>query len=287
MAKKDYMDIQPVLIETLKFTIDFFEKHGLRYYACGGTMLGAVRHHAIIPWDDDIDIYMPRGDYERLLALKAEFQGTGYGLVSAQTDPGYYCPFAKVQKDDYTIWEFKYYPYVLGAYVDVFPLDYFDCNDAEINRMQDEYSALFVDYQKSLKTYDFADYMQMIRRGDFVGFAKNLAFQMLYKPRRQHYYDRWRNADSYLNADEGCAKCVCLTQWQGKIFRREWFDDCIDMPFGDFTIKVPRAYDQYLTLLYGDYMQLPPEDKRVSDHRHYYQRAGKRMTIEEIRKTRK
>lgn len=276
------MDIQTVLIDTLKFTIDFFEKHGLRYYACAGTMLGAVRHHGFIPWDDDIDVYMPRKDYERLLSLKKEFEGTGYSVVSAQTDRGYYCPFAKVQKDDFTIWEFKYYRYVLGAYIDVFPLDYYDKDDATITKMQYEYAALFVDYQKSLKTYSFGDYLQMIRQGDFYGFAKNLAFQMFYKPRREHYYNRWKTADSYLGADETCLKCVNLTQYPGKVFKREWFDDCIDMPFADFTIKVPRAYDEYLTLIYGDYMQLPPIEKRVSDHKHYFIDFTKRLSIEEI-----
>lgn len=262
--------LQKILLDTLKFSVSFFEKHGLRYYACGGTMLGAVRHKGFIPWDDDIDIYMPRKDYEKLIQLRGEMNGTGFSLVSAQTDYGYYCPFAKIQKDDTTIWEFKYYPYLLGAYVDIFPLDYYDMPDGQITSLQWKYSDLFVDYQKSLKTYSFADYMKLLKGGDIVGFVKNIYFQMSFKPRRRQMYDRWMNATDYLCADESREKCVCLTQWQGKIFLRKWFEDCIDMPFEDTTIKVPRQYDEYLTLLYGNYMQMPPEEKRCSDHKHHY-----------------
>lgn len=263
------MEIQQTLIEVLKFAISFFKAHNLRYYACGGTTLGAVRHKGFIPWDDDIDIYMPRADYERLISLRHEFNGTGFSFVSAQTNKGYYCPFAKITKDNTTIWEFKYYKYLLGAFIDIFPLDYYNISDEEITALQWKHTRLFINYQKSLKHYSFSDYMNMLKRADYYEFLKNIWFLIAYKPRSKQMFQRWMNA--YPHTEEGTNdKCVCLTQWQGKIFQRAWFDDCIEVPFEDITITIPRQYDKYLTLLYGNYMQLPPEEKRQSDHKHYY-----------------
>lgn len=275
-------DIQRTLIDVFKFAIEFFQKQNLRYCACGGTVLGAIRHHGFIPWDDDIDIYMPRKDYERLISIRDKLQGTGYLLVSAQTHIGYYCPFAKIVNSETTIWEFKYYPYTLGVYIDIFPLDFYDESDKNITLMQKRYTKIFIDYQKSLKTFSASDYLSMIRHGLFFRFLKNLYFQLFFKPRTDYYYNRWLKADNFLSSDEIGEKCVCLTQWEGRIFLRKWFENSIEVPFEDIKIKVPEDFDSYLTSLYGNYMQLPPIDKRVSDHKQFYVNLSEHLNTEEI-----
>ena len=78
-------------------------------------------------------------------------------------------------------------------------------------------------------------------------------------------------------------KTVCVTQWAGRIFKREWFEDVIDYPFGDMMIKIPRDYAGYLTCLYGDYMTLPPVEKRISDHNHLYLNFDESLSLEEIK----
>lgn len=99
------------------------QAHGLRYYIWAGTQLGAVRHKGFIPWDDDIDIAMPRPDYEQLIAHSSEWLPEPYEFVCAENDPQYPLPFAKIQDASTTLIERTHLHYLGGIYIDVFPID--------------------------------------------------------------------------------------------------------------------------------------------------------------------
>ena len=97
--------------------------HQLRYYIWAGTMIGAVRHKGFIPWDDDIDIAMPRPDYEQLIAHSAEWLPQPFEFVCAENDAAYPLPFGKVQDASTTLIERLHLHYLGGIYIDVFPID--------------------------------------------------------------------------------------------------------------------------------------------------------------------
>ena len=272
--------LKACLLEVFQSSKELFQQHGLRYIGCGGTVLGAVRHKGFIPWDDDIDIYMPRKDYERLLSLAHEFEGSGYELLN-WTTPGYYMPFAKIADLKSTVWEFKHLPFLFGVSIDIFPLDEFDESDEVITARQYRSHYFFDKYLNAVSHYSFADMMHSLCKGD----VHRLGVQVLSKWRNrnpQKYLQAFqRFEEGYKHNGEG-PKCVCVTQWEGRIFQSEWFRDVIEVPFEDTTLIIPRDYDAYLKSLYGDYMQLPPEEKRIS-HPHYFLDLNNRLTLSEAR----
>ena len=292
VAEADILKVR--LLQVFQFTKEFLQQHNLRYIGCGGTVLGAIRHKGFIPWDDDIDLYMPRADYERLLQLAPAFQGTGYELLhwDMQSPPvtchlspvtsHYYMPFAKIADCSSTIWEFKHLPFLFGVSIDIFPLDEFNESDEAITALQYRSHYYFDKYLNAVSRYTFSDMLRSLCKAD----VHRLGVQVLSKLRGccpQKYLQAFRQFEQgYKNNGPG-SKCVCVTQWEGRIFQSEWFRDVIEVPFEDTTLIVPRDWDAYLSLLYGDYMQLPPEEKRVS-HPHYFFDLNRKLTLAEVRR---
>ena len=271
------------LLETFLFAKDFFAKHDIRYVACGGTVLGAVRHKGFIPWDDDIDIYLPRADYNRLLAMGDELRKHGYEVISVANE-GYYMPFAKISRLDTTVWEFERLPMVMGVFIDLFPLDEFDEPDDVITARQYRSHFYFDKYINALSHYPFGSLFHSLFKGDVHGLGVRV-LNLWRKHNPQRYLQAFLDFEQSYVGRSG-DKCVCVTQWEGRIFRSEWFHDVIELPFEDTTVTVPRAYHDYLTVLYGDYMQLPPEEKRIQ-HPNYYLNLNERLTIDEVKRLKK
>ncbi len=123
MANYDIRPLQLRVLEILKGVDAVCREHGLRYYIMAGTMLGAVRHGGFIPWDDDLDIGMPRADYDKLMTHSKEWLPEPLEAVCAENDATYPLPFAKIQDASTTLIERMHLKYLGGIYIDVFPLD--------------------------------------------------------------------------------------------------------------------------------------------------------------------
>jgi lipopolysaccharide cholinephosphotransferase len=123
MASYDIRPLQLHILKILQAVDKVCQEHNLRYYLWAGTMLGAVRHKGFIPWDDDMDIAMPRKDYDTLMAHAHEWLPKPFEAVCAETDPNYPGPFGKIQDASTTLIEREHINYIGGLYIDVFPLD--------------------------------------------------------------------------------------------------------------------------------------------------------------------
>lgn len=262
-------DLKKKLMEIFCFSVDFFKKNNLRYFACGGTALGAVREHGIIPWDDDIDLYMPRSDYDRLLALQSEMTSSSSYRIVSPADKGYYLPYAKIIDTNTTIWEMKRCPFLIGVFIDIFPLDFFSIPKEAVCALQFKNSRLFSIYRRHLFKYENKELLHFIREGKILSVIRHLIDKVenlvgignLYLKRFE------KNRLNYAQSSEAEASyCVCIPQWEGRVFNAEWFQEGVTVPFEYTDIVVPVGYDPYLTLLYGDYMTPPPIADRVSEH---------------------
>ena len=120
-------DLQKALLEIFKAFVAVCEKHHLRYYLIGGTCLGAVRHKGFIPWDDDIDVGLPREDYEKFIQLQDEFKDTPYFIQTWKSDPKYIYGYAKLRNSNTTYIEnfYKHFQFNQGLWIDIFPIDGF------------------------------------------------------------------------------------------------------------------------------------------------------------------
>lgn len=123
MALYEIRPLQLRILEILRAVDKTCREHDLCYYIWAGTMIGAVRHKGFIPWDDDLDIAMPRPDYERLIAHQWEWLPKPFEMVCAENDDAYPLPFAKIQDGSTTLIERMHLKYLGGIYLDVFPID--------------------------------------------------------------------------------------------------------------------------------------------------------------------
>lgn len=276
-------ELKKRVITTLKYTVSFCETHNLRYFMACGSALGTARHQGMIPWDDDTDIYMLREDYVKLHEYYKEISDSGYELVDLKLGTNYYCPSAKIVDRSTTLWEMEEYPYVVGAFVDIFPLDYAPIGMQGIVRKWTKLRSLFNTYMLSVNTFNCRMIKDCIRRFDYIHLVKGIVMQAVHQKKRDKYLSEMLSFEKTIQREDGFL-LVSYTETGQYVFPKEWFEDFVMMPFEDFEVRMAIGYKEYLAYFYGDYMQMPPEEKRKSTHSHYYLNLKEGLTIEETRK---
>lgn len=252
MTAIEEKELKTIQVDILCDVAAFCEKNGLRYFLAYGTLLGAVRHKGYIPWDDDIDIHMPRPDYERFLQT---YSSDNNIAVSHENCPAYRVAFAKVYRKGTTIREFHFKQDVFGVYIDIFPLDGFE-NKALAHKCGELRRYIHV------KSSVFLPQMTLMRRlrlaaTKFILLPFGLPFMLrrIKKIATRREYD-----SSSLVFSSYCRYA------EREIFDREIFDNYTKVRFEGLEFRAPLDCDTYLRTLYGDYMTLPPADKQVSHH---------------------
>lgn len=261
MKKIENNEIKQIQLSILKFVHEFCIENSINYSLCGGTLIGAIRHKGYIPWDDDVDIMMPRPDYERFVELFNSKKFENYRVISSDLYKEYFSPHAKVM-DTRTFLDEKYDRKVMAlcANIDVFPVD--GLPDDKVKRDRYWFRIFKI---RNLNTVVYAKnlvsehgFKKIVRRILFVFFKllpANFIAKRINKMARKNPFNNSSfvavSVFGYGRKEEISAKA---------------FDSYIDMDFENLKLKVISGFDIYLSSLYGDYMQLPPEEKRVAKH---------------------
>lgn len=245
-------------LSILKEIDAFCTLKGIQYYLSGGTLLGAVRHQGFIPWDDDIDLMMPRKDYDCFIA---EFSSPYYAIYALKTVPSCRFPFAKVYDVRTSVKEgAKRGTIDFGVFVDVFPLDVAPQSEKEITR-QVRRSCFF---QQLLK-------VKLSKLGRHWSFHRNvmmLPLKILLAPISTNALARKIDAIAQSSNHLETTKMGCMV-WgyqEREILSSDCFSSSIPLHFENLVFPAPSGYHEYLSSLYGNYMELPPKEKRISKH---------------------
>ncbi len=241
--------------DMLERFVDICNKHGIKYFVQGGTLLGTVRHSGFIPWDDDVDVSLPRDEYERFLKVAPKELPDYYFLQTKDTDPEYPNNFAKIRDSRTTFLETSARKLKInhGAYIDIFPLDNYPRG----------FKAKIYELKKKLLTWRInkAFYLpNMSLKSKIVTIITMILFPSLKGAieKREKLFVSVPPSERVIN-NSGA--------WLSKeIIPKEWVQDCIEMEFEGISVNVSDKYDEWLTYVYGDYMSLPPENQRVGHH---------------------
>ena len=269
------------LLEVYDFTVKFFDDHHLQWWAAYGTGIGAVRHQGIIPWDDDIDLHMLRKDYEKLITLREEIRSYGYDLLSAH-DGSYSLFFLKISDQRTTLVERKEEPIDIGVFVDIFPLDYvgdekeFESNYICLRKWQllHEYTYLnvsLIDVLKALKhrSGNATPYLYSILMPKLV--QDYTRKKVICLEKKVSGLDKGKYLATYYNSFSGMRV----------LFDSKWFEGYELLKFEGRSIRLPLHYDDYLKLIYGDYMT-PPKDIPKFTHWQYYVNLKEKIDMNEV-----
>ena len=262
----DYSELDEIKQVELQLFRDFLaccEELHLRHYLIGGTLLGAVRHGGFIPWDDDIDLCMPRGDYERFLAEGQRFLPEYCFLQCRRTDPELLCNYAKLRDSRTTFIEASVKKQHInhGVFIDVFPLDY--APEARWKRRVLEARKKLL----TLRVRAAFTYLPENQRSPAAERMGKLASRLLTL--------KYPRPEDALDAREALYRSVppsaLLANYCGAWGSREivpaaWFGEGKELLFEGIPARVPTEYEKWLTQVYGDYMTPPPEDKRIQHH---------------------
>jgi len=259
LTKEQKQKLKSIQLELLKILIMICNQEGIRYFAIGGTALGAVRHKGFIPWDDDIDIGMPRKDYEKFISIAQEKLPSYLFLQSFKTEKAYLNGFSKIRDSRTTFLETaaKELNINHGVYLDIFPLDGHPKSIPE--KMYFYLKKKCYDARISLEYYD---------ENERVSIKSNIktALRLLYPDCRKVIAKR---DAMYKRFDFDKSEYVAnfYGAWGKKeVMPKLYFGEGTAVEFEGFEVVIPENYDQYLKNVYGDYMTLPPVEKRVSHH---------------------
>ena len=250
MRQIDSAEYKKILLDILEYFDDVCRKNGIKYSLIGGSLIGAIRHNGIIPWDDDIDIILMKKDYDKLLKILKKDTSSNYTLIDNSTNSSYHYPFAKLVNSNTKLIEngvkdISNY----GVYIDIFQYNYISNN-------------------KLLRAFHY--YFQRIIKGLLGASVSN--YDTFFKKcisfiGKLFGYKFWLKLYFAICSSRKKSSNYIVSNWPAYGYKREIqkiqnFTKFTDWNFDGLKVMITENYDELLKTVFGDYMKLPPENER-------------------------
>ena len=256
----DISEIQQMELGIMEYIHEVCQKIGVKYFLAYGSLIGAVRHQGFIPWDDDMDICMLRDDYEKLQDYLIAHPDERYEVMSYKNNINYVYPFMKVQDNrTYLLEEDVRIDSNMGIYVDIFPVDGYEDDQA----FKDKMTKIIKKRQLSCYTFKGITNTKSVVNS-MIRYISVIIFYFTNTNKYVSQIDelaKSRKVENYEQVDYLIYKDMNKPVW-----KREWLEDVETGNFEGKEFMIPKHYHEILTSDYGNYMQLPPVEQQVSHH---------------------
>lgn len=248
-------------LDTLVYFKEFCDKNNLLFYLCGGCCIGSLRTGGFIPWDDDIDILMPRDDYEKLYKLWDNDKQERFKLL--RTDEKIFTGniFTTIVDTETTCVKANqaHLDIPFGIMMDIFPID--GCPKGKFKRTMQKLNAMIYSL--------FLAQIVPENHGGIMALGSKFLLSIVKSPKARE--KKWRNAERRMSKYK-ISDCEYITELCEGVhsmqpeYPKEWFASAVYREFEGLQMPIPVGYDPYLKKAFGDYMTLPPEDKQKPHH---------------------
>ncbi|MBF0819542.1 LicD family protein [Streptococcus acidominimus] len=267
MVELELQEVQRVALDLLIKFDKICKENSFRYSLGGGTLLGAIRHGGFIPWDDDIDIMMPRADYEKFLAY-CQQHDCGFDCLSLNYTDHYFDLFSRISDRKTLLFDSsRELAYKVGVSIDIFPIDGLGNDDLE-----------------TVKNFNKSRFKrELLVASKWKKYFRSKTRTIAFEPIRFTLFLMSRFVDKQQlckSVDAICqqhdfetshyAACISGVYREKEIMPISSFKEYQSVQFEGHDFDIISAYDAYLTQHYGNYMQLPPKEKQVTHHRAQY-----------------
>ena len=261
MSKKELelREIQLNSFVVLKKIKEICENNNIKYFLTYGTLLGAIRHNGFIPWDDDIDVMMPREDYERFIeyCIKNEKKLFPFILHHYKTNKNYIYPIARFSDNRYEVSYTNAKDYGLGLFVDIYPLDGIDHRNTKFKKVMKlrKYIICLAGYSNFIKSKNILK--------TILKYPLYLLVQMINLNKYIEKTDKLSQKYGYENSKY--VDCVGWELSDKRILRKDVENLELHVFESDYFL-IPSSYDKLLKIFYNDYMKLPSKEGRIGHH---------------------
>lgn len=266
MREMSMDEVKKVQFEMLQYAKKICDENDIKYYLAYGTLLGAVRHKGFIPWDDDIDISLMRSEYERFIKAVENDHHKYIRIVHMKNSKNYFGPYAMLVDTRTMINHFTLKEYLidgLGVYIDVFPLDQFDDLELLKSMLKKSHQLKALNNLTMVKTFANDKGVKKIAKMVVAPFANLIGHKAL--------CEKTEKLAEAAKKENG--KYVVDLMWDPQMrwcIPVEAYADTVQLEFEGETFSAPKEYDLVLRTGYGNYMQFPPEEERVTGHNYVF-----------------